>query len=411
MKKRTLLIAGAIVLIAIIIFASVRAGGTKAEKVYAESVKTRKIEAVVTAPGEVNPKVKVNIDAHIVGKIEHIYFKEGDTVRRGQKLVVLEPTNYLAELGRARAELANRKIEVQRAQVGKQTADLAYKRAINMRQQGIQAQELFDKAQLDLENARAAYGSSQEGVNQAQAILQQAETNLSHTTIVSPIDGKAVQLNAHEGEVVVTGTMNNPASVIAIIADLSEILVESDVNETDVVSLRLGMPAKIKVDAIPDKEYAGHVAEIGSSAAARQSAGAGIRYFKVKVAIDNPDDRLRPGMTSQVSIITSTAANTPAVPIQSVVERVPPSQSKKKGDEAEEDENLPKKKYVFVISGGKVKMTVVTTGISDATHVAILSGAKTGNQVVTGPFRVLKKLKDGDAVEVTKEETKSKETE
>ena len=409
--KRTLLIAGAIALIAIIIFASVRAGGTKAEKVYAEPVKARKIEAVVTAPGEVNPKVKVNIDAHIVGKIERIYFKEGDTVHKGQKLVVLEPTAYLAELGRARAELANRKIEVQRAQVGQQTADLAYRRAVNMRQQGIQAQELFDKAQLDLENARAAYRSSHEGVNQAQAILQQAETNLSHTTIVSPIDGKAVQLNAHEGEVVVTGTMNNPASVIAIIADLSEILVESDVNETDVVSLRLGMPAKIKVDAIPDKEYAGHVAEIGSSAAARQSAGAGIRYFKVKVAIDNPDDRLRPGMTSQVSIITSTAANTPAVPIQSVVERVPPSQSKKKVDEAEEDENLPKKKYVFVISGGKVKMTEVTTGISDATHVAILSGVKAGNQVVTGPFRLLKKLKDGDAVEVTKEETKSKETE
>src|SRR5207253_11303206 len=96
--------------------------------------------------------------------------------------------------------------------------------------------------------------------------MLQAETNLSHTTIVSPIDGKAVQLNAHEGEVVVTGTMNNPASVIAVIADLSEILVESDVNETDVVSLRLGMPTKIKADAIPDKDSAGHRAESGSAA-------------------------------------------------------------------------------------------------------------------------------------------------
>jgi len=403
--KRALLIAGAIVIIAIIIFASVRASGTKAEKVYAEKVKARKIEAVVNAPGEVSSKVKVNIDAHIVAKIEHLYFKEGDTVRRGQKLVELEPTAYLAEQGRARAEVANRRIEVQRARAALGTAELAYKRAVNMRQQGIQAQELFDKAQQDLENARAGYSSSQEGVNQAQAILQQAQTNLSHTTIVSPIDGKAVQLNAHEGEVVVTGTMNNPASVIAIIADLSEILVESDVNETDVVALRLDMPAKIKVDAIPDKEYTGHVAEIGSSAAARQSAGAGIRYFKVKVAIDNSDDRLRPGMTSQVSIITNTASNTPGVPIQSVVERVPPSASKAKGAESEEDENLPKKKYVFLINSGKVKMTEVTPGISDATHVAIVSGLKIGDQVVTGPFRLLKKLKDGDAVEVTKEQT------
>jgi HlyD family secretion protein len=403
--KRSLIIAGAIVIIAIIIFASVRASGPKAEKVYAEPVKARKIEAVVNAPGEVSSKVKVNIDAHIVAKIEHLYFKEGDTVRKGQRLVELEPTAYLAEQGRARAEVANRRIEVQRAKAAMATAELAYRRAVNMRQQGIQAQELFDKAQQDRENALAAYQSSEEGVNQAQAILQQAETNLSHTTIVSPIDGKAVQLNAHEGEVVVTGTMNNPASVIAIIADLSEILVESDVNETDVVALRLSMPAKIKVDAIPDKEYSGHVEEIGSSAAARQSAGAGIRYFKVKVAIDNADDRLRPGMTSQVSIITNTAANTPGVPIQSVVERVPPSASKVKGAESEEDENLPKKKYVFVITSGKVKMTEVTPGISDATHVAIVSGLKVGDQVVTGPFRLLKKLKDGDAVEVTKEQT------
>jgi HlyD family secretion protein len=407
MKKRPLIIGGAIVVIAIIVFASVRAGGSKAEKVYAEPVRPRKIEAVVTAPGEVDPKVKVNISAHIVGKIERLHFNEGDSVRKGQKLVELERYAYEAQRDRARADLANRRIEVQRAKASMTNAELTHKRAVNMRQQGIQAQELFDKAQMDLENARAASQSAAEGVNQAQAMLQQAQTDLSHTTIVSPIDGKAVQLNAHEGEVVVTGTMNNPASVIAVIADLSEILVESDVNETDVVALRLGMPAKIHVDAVPDKEYAGHVAEIGSSAAARQSAGAGIRYFKVKVAIDNSDDRLRPGMTSQVSIITSTAANTPAVPIQSVVERVPPSRSKKKVADADEDENLPKKKYVFVVKDGKARMTEVTTGISDATHVAILSGVKAGDQVVTGPFRILKKLHDGDAVEVTKEETKN----
>ena len=327
--KRALIIAGAVIILGIIVFASVRASGPKAEKVFAQPVRPRKIEAVVTAPGEVDPKVKVNIDAHIVGKIEHLNFQEGDTVRKGQKLVELERYAYEAQRDRARAAVSSSRIEVTRAKVALDTAQLAYNRAVKMKQQGIQAQELFDNAQLALENARAASQSAAEGVRQAEAMLQQADTDLSHTTIVSPIDGKVVQLNAHEGEVVVTGTMNNPASVIAVIADLSEILVESDVNETDVVSLRLGMPAKIHIDAIPDKEYAGHVAEIGSSAAARQSAGAGIRYFKVKAAIDNPDGRLRPGMTSQVSIITSTAANTPALPIQSVVERVPPSNSKK----------------------------------------------------------------------------------
>lgn len=406
--KRPLIIAGAVVIIAIIVFVSVRAGGSNSEKIYAEPVKARNLQAIVTAPGEINPKVKVNISAHIVGKIERLYFEEGDTVHRGQKLVDLERYAYEAQRDRARADLADRHIEVQRADVALKTAKLAYDRAVNMRMQGIQAQELFDKAALDLENARAGSDSAREGVRQGEALLLQADTDLSHTTIVSPIDGKVVQLNAHEGEVVVTGTMNNPGSVIAVIADLSEILAESDVNETDVVSLRLGMPAKVHVDAIPDKEYAGRVAEIGSSATARASAGAGIRYFKVKVAIQNADDRLRPGMTSQVSIITSTAPGALTVPIQSVVERVPPSLEKKKGDGGD-DENLPKKKYVFVVTGGKAKMTEVLTGISDATHVAVLSGLKTGEQVITGPFRTLKKLKDDDAVEVTKEETKKTE--
>src|SRR5207302_1164147 len=240
--KKTLIIIGAIVLVAVIIFASVKGGGSRGESVYVEPVTLRNIQAIVTAPGEVDPKVKVNISAHIVGKIEKIYFNEG--------------------------------------------------------------------------------------VNQAQALLQQAQTDLDHTTILSPITGKAVQLNAHEGEVVITGTMNNPGSVIAVIADLSEILVEADVGETEITGIRLNEPSKVHVDAIPDKEYAGHVAEIGSSAALKQGTGAGMRYFKVKVQFDNPDDRLRPGMTAQVSISTTTSGSALSVPIQSVVERVPPALAK-----------------------------------------------------------------------------------
>ncbi|HET8796154.1 MAG TPA: efflux RND transporter periplasmic adaptor subunit, partial [Thermoanaerobaculia bacterium] len=215
------------------------------------------------------------------------------------------------------------------------------------------------------------------------------------------LDGKVVQLNAREGEVVVTGTMNNPGSVIAVIADLSQILVEAEVGETEVVSVSLQQPAKIKVDAIPDREYHGRVVEIGSSAAVRQGAGAGIRYFKVKVAIDDADARLRPGMTSQVSIVTNSAPNAIAVPIQAVVERVPGST----GDDAD-DEDKPKKKYVFLAVDAKAKQVEVQTGISDTTHVVIASGVKEGDRLITGPFRTLKKLKDGAAIAETTEEKK-----
>lgn len=403
--KRGLIATAAVIVIGLIVFFSIRGGQVKGEKVYVEPAKMRDIQAVVTAAGEIDPKVKVSIGAHIVGKIEHLYFKEGDAVRKGQKLVDLERTAYQAQYDRARAELSNRRIEVVRTRAALATSEAAYRRAVNLQRQGISAQELFDRSRLDHGNAQAALGSAEAGVQQAQALLAQAQTDLSHTTIVSPIDGKAVALNAHEGEVVVTGTMNNPASVIAVIADLSEILVEAEVGETEVTGIRAGERAKIKVDAIPDKEYDGHVVEIGSSATVRQTGGSGARYFKVKVGIDKPDEHLRPGMSSQVSIVTSTSGSALSLPIQSVVDRVPPSLAKAKPGE-EEDENAPKRKYALVVKEGKAKLVEVKTGVSDTTHVSILSGLKAGDVVVTGPFRILKKLKDGDPVEVTKDEPK-----
>jgi len=405
--KKTLIIVGAIILVAVIIFASVRGGGSKGESVYVEPVTQRNIQAIVTAPGEVNPKVKVNISAYIIAKIYKLYFKEGDSVQKGQRLVDLERTAYQAAYSRAAAAVSNSRIEVARARTNVATTELAYKRAVNLKQQGIQAQELFDQARQSHDNAVAAYDSANQGVAQAQALLQQAQNDLDHTTILSPMNGKAVQVNAHEGEVVIPGTMNNPGSVIAVIADLSEILVEADVGETEITGIRLNEPSKVHVDAIPDKEYEGHVAEIGSSAALKQGVGAGMRYFKVKVQFDNPDDRLRPGMTAQVSIITTTSGSALSVPIQSVVERVPPALAKSKSGTEDEDENAPKSKFVFIVKDGKVKMTEVKTGVSDTTHVALVSGVTKNDQIVTGPFRTLKKLKDGDSVEVTKEESKT----
>src|SRR3954447_6000498 len=405
--KKTVIIIAAIVLVAVIIFASVKSGGSKGESVYVEPVTQRNIQAIVTAPGEVNPKVKVNISAYIIAKIDKLYFNEGDAVKKGQRLVDLERTAYQAAYSRAAAAVSNSRIEVARAKTNVATTELAYKRAVNLKQQGIQAQELFDQARQSHDNAVAAYDSANQAVAQAQAVLQQAQNDLDHTTILSPITGRAVQLNAHEGEVVIPGTMNNPGSVIAVIADLSEILVEADVGETEITGIRLNEPSKVHVDAIPDKEYSGHVAEIGSSAALKQGIGAGMRYFKVKVQFDNPDDRLRPGMTAQVSIVTTTSGSALSVPIQSVVERVPPALAKSKTGTDDEDENAPKSKYVFVVKDGKVKMTEVRTGVSDTTHVALVSGVAKNDQVVTGPFRTLKKLKDGDSVEVTKDQSKT----
>lgn len=402
--KRWLLIGGAILLIGLIILASVSGGGPEGEKVTVEPAAVKTIESVVSAPGQVDPKVKVNISAHLVGKIERLYMLEGDMVKRGQRLVDLEKTTFVSQRDRGRAALASQRVEVVRARAALNTSASALRRAQSLSQQGIQAQELLEQTRQNHENARAGLMVAEEGVRQAEAALRQAEEDLSRTTIVSPIDGKVVQLTAHEGEVVITGTMNNPGSVIAVIADLSAILVEAEVGETEVVSVRINQPAKIRIDAVTSREYRGHVVEIGSSAAVRQQgAGSGIRYFKVKVAIDDADETLRPGMTAQVSIVTSSAPNAVVVPIQSVVERVPGA----KGDADEDNGDKPKKKYVFLAKEGKARMAEVTTGISDATHVVIATGVAKGDPVITGPFRTLKKLKEGTEIVVTKEEKKT----
>ncbi|HVT02509.1 MAG TPA: efflux RND transporter periplasmic adaptor subunit, partial [Thermoanaerobaculia bacterium] len=212
---------------------------------------------------------------------------------------------------------------------------------------------------------------------------------------------KVVQLNAHEGEVVVTGTMNMVGSVIAVIADLSQVLVEADVTETDVVRVKTGQHTRVKVDAVPDKEYVASVVEIGSSAVTRPNQP-GVRYFNVKVALDTADDRLRPGMSAQVDIVTDEQKNALSVPVQSVVEHAPSALKKKAGDSSEEDDSEPKRKYVPVIRDEKVRLVGVTTGTSNVTHVMIVSGLKGDEMVVTGPFRLLKKLRDGDSVQVEK---------
>ena len=185
--KRWLAISGGVVVVLIIIIASIKGGGSRGELVYVEQAGRRDIESSVSAPGEIDPKVKVNISGQVIGKIDRLYMKEGDTVRKGDRLVDLEKENYVAQRDRMRSEVANRRIEVSRARTNLANAERQYARAREMQQQGIQAQELFDNARLAYDNARSAVPSAEEAVRQSTAALQQAETDLSRTTIVAPM--------------------------------------------------------------------------------------------------------------------------------------------------------------------------------------------------------------------------------
>lgn len=396
MKRNIGIIAGVTVLIVIVI-ASLLGGGETGEKVYLEPVTRRDIQAVVSAPGQVDPKLKVNISAHVIGKIERLYFEEGDVVEKGDRLVDLERVSFTAAADQTASIVANRRIDVRRAEIALENARRNLERARSLSDQGILTEELLERSKLEYDTARTSLASAQEAVRQAEAGLRQAREDLQRTSIVAPISGRIVERNAQEGEVVITGTMNNPGSVIAVLADLSELLVEADVGETEVVRVRQGQRARVEVDAIPGETFEGTVIEIGSSAAQRTGAQTGIRYFKVKIAIDASDDRLRPGMTSQVEIITESSVNALSVPLQSVVERSEEELEKgpRGGGSGDDDE---KQKYVFVADEGSVRAVRVETGISDSTHVVITAGLEGSEEVVTGPFRTLRSLKNGQKV-------------
>lgn len=406
MKK---ILIGALVLLVLgaIVFASVRSGkGEKGTKIYAEPVERRDLAQVVKASGELEPRVKVNISAHVIGKIERLFVEEGDRIERGQPFLQLEREAFLAQRDQWAAQLRSAQTAVRQAQVSLADSRNKLQRAQRLQAEGIFSSEQLEAAQLAETSAELRLQESRETVSQMAANLTKAQDDLSKTTIYAPLTGRVIALNAEEGEVVVSGTMNNPASVIGTIADMSEILATVDVDETEIVNVKLGQEALLKVDALPAKEYHGRVVEVGSSGFNRASQP-DVTFFQVKILFNDPDDDLRADMSVRAEIRTAEHGDTLVAPIQAVVERKPladegetgtASTNRPGGDGGEEGEV----KVVFVIENGKAVQRQVGTGLSDETHVELTSGVKAGEQVVTGPYRALRDLKNGDAVTVSK---------
>ncbi len=397
MKKALIATAVAAVL-AVIVFASIRARGReKGVKVYAEPVARREVAQIVKASGELEPRVKVNISAHVIGKIDRLYVQEGERIEKGKPFLRLEQQAFIAQRDQWAAQLSSARTAVRQAEVSLADSRIKLNRAERLQSEGISSHEQLEAAQLAEASARLRLDEAREAVHQTQANLTKAQDDLSKTTIYAPLTGRVIVLNAKEGEVVVSGTMNNPASIIGTIADMSEILATVDVDETEIVNVRPGQAAVLKVDAVPSKEYHGKVVEVGSSGFNRP-AQPDVTFFKVKILLADPDPDLRASMSVRAEIHTAAHSNVLTVPIQAVVERRPLG-ADGKAVEGGKDEEV---KVVFIIVDGKARQRPVQTGLSDETHVELLSGVKQGELVVTGPYRTLKDLKDGDQVHVSK---------
>ncbi len=394
--KKPLIAIGVLVVLALVIWASLRDSGPRGTGVEVQAAELRTISSRVKATGEITPEKRVEISAKVVGEIISLPVVEGQQVEAGQLLLEIERDLYEAARNQARAALRQAEVSVRRQEVQLADANRNMRRTTELIADGLVSQEALDTSQLAVDTAAVELEAQQHAVEQYRSALQRAEDDLARTTIRSPMAGTVIQLDAEKGETVVPGSTNLPGSVIMTIADMSVLLAEVEVSEVDVVSVALGQEAEVTVDALGSEPQKGHVVEIATSG--RRDATQGTIRFRVKVALVDPDPALRPAMTAKVDILTATTENTVTVPIQAVVRRTVDDG----GEEVEGTaaKGLEESDVVYLIADGKAAARKVATGISDQLYVEISEGLEAGDEVIVGPYRTLKGLHAGDAVKI-----------
>jgi HlyD family secretion protein len=404
--KKALIIAGALAVLALVVWASLRDTGPRGEEVEVQKTENRDLSSRVKATGEITPEKKVEISAKVVGEIISLPVVEGQRVEAGQLLLEIERDLYESARNQARAALRQAEVSVHRQEVQLKDAERNLRRTRELIADGLVSQEALDTAELAFDTITVELEAARHSVEQFRSALQRAEDDLARTTIRSPMDGTVIQLNAEQGETVVPGSTNLPGSVILTVADMSVLLAEVEVSEVDVVEVELGQEAEVTVDALGDEPQTGRVVEIATSG--RKDPALGTIDFAVKVQIEDPDPRLRPAMTAKVAILTATRESTLTVPIQAVVKR----RFNADGEEVRgtEAKGLDEIDVVYVINEeGEAEARRVATGISDELYVEITDGLAAGDEVITGPYRTLKNLHEGDRVAV-KEDDGEEET-
>src|SRR5438477_12628299 len=431
-KKKLFIIFGIVAVVAALIaFAVVQKKKEKPIPVTTEKAFRKTITQIVTATGKIQPEVEVKIAPEVSGEIIELPVKEGQRVRRGDLLLRIRPDSYRAQVESQEAALSGaRAASVQhRAELAKAEQD--YRRIKSLYDQHLVSESDRNAAQTQFDISKAALETSLFDIQRSEGALKQINDALSKTIIHSPSDGTISTLPARLGERVV-GTSQFAGTEVMRIADLSSMEAQVNVNENDVVNVKVGDVAKISVDAYPDRKISGVVREIASTATTNNlGTQEEVTNFLVKIRVTDQSVALRPGMSATADIETSTVQNAVAVPIQSVTVRSteggnksPEELEKMRAQNAAIDtadnradvtnEILEKQKareqreklqrVVFVKTGGKVEMRKVETGIADTTYIEIKKGVKPGDEIVAGSYTAIsRKLKNGSKVEIEKQ--------
>ena len=439
MKKIILIVLGVIVasaLVAVFVYKQ-QSGYTK---VLTAKVGKQDLATIVSGTGQIKPKTYVNVGATSFGRITHLMVKEGDHVKKGQVLATVESVQPEANVDAQKASISAAKTDITSYTAAEKTAEAAveharadleqkkldWERAQSLYQAGIVAKSEYDAKKAAYDTDVATLAQAVAGLNQARAqtdsarghlgtqmaTLRANEDALSKTISIAPFDGIVTNLPVREGETVVVGIQNAEGSTLMTLADMSVITAEVKVDETDIVNIQMGQPAEVTVDALPGKTYKGHVTLVGDQALLRSTGVATsqsttgteeAKDFKVVVTLDASAAELRPGLSTTAKITTAQKSNVLSLPIQALTNFTQPAATNDNVQAASVSSSNAKTKPVqgvYVVqkdAHGKqrAKFVPVTTGITGATDIEVLSGLTEGQEVVTGPYKTLRGLKDG----------------
>jgi HlyD family secretion protein len=445
-RKKIALIAAVIVVLLAVVGFSVQQSRKGVVAVQTGKVVREDLTSVVTASGEIKPKVYVNIGANAFAKITHLYVKEGDRVKKGQMLALLDNVQPSADVSAndsalkaaqtdaiaARAAVTTASADLESSQASLEHAKLDYDR-----NKALYDQQLISKSDYDvkktaydtaiaqvamskakLAQAKASLDSADGHIRQNAAMLRHAADVLSKTEYEAPFDGIITNVPVREGETVVPGIQNSPGSTLMTIGDTSVITAEVRVDESDIVNVQLGQPTEVTIDAMPKQKFKGIVTEIGRNALLRStgvstaqttSSGQEAKDFKVVIALQNPPANVLPGLSATARITTAKKNSVLAIPIQALTIRERGELNPEKKDKhslvqaAAPGSGDPKEDLqgVFVIRNKNDAVFVpVATGISGTTDIEVNSGLKEGDEIVTGSYKVLRTLRNGARVKI-----------
>jgi HlyD family secretion protein len=414
-KTKKILIGSAVaVVLLVVLMGSLRGKDRNLPRVTTAKVEKTDLVARVTANGKIQARRKVDMSALVMGQIVNLAVKEGDKVQKGQLLLQIDKAQLAAQAAGREATLGAMRNDLEAAKATAAQAKLDYDRAKQNYDAHILPEADLQKAKSGLDTATATLAATEQRMQSTSADLAASRDSLSKTTVTAPLAGIVTALPIKEGEVTVIGTMNNAGTQLLTISDMGEVEAVMMVDETSVPQVKLGQTASLTIDAYPGQTFKGIVTEVGSSPIPKNDpdllslvANSEAINFKVKLRLETPPDTIRPGFSVTAEIVTGRKDGIAAIPIQALVVRDVPKKDKKAVSRSSRPET---EEGVYAVKNGKLEFKKVKTGLAGELMIEVLQGPTTGEEIVTGPFKVLRQVKEGDRVVIEKEGDKKKTT-